>query len=160
MIEFKNINDFKPGIIQRLIKESYAQLINYFPGEKAKFYKQWEQEDKDAFDNLQTIGKSLFISCLHNIPIGYCSWDLRQNPVEIIGQNCILPGFQSKGYGTIQIEKIIKIFADNNYKEITVITGDHDFFIPARKIYEKCGFKEQKRTQGELFHLIAYKKVL
>src|SRR4030042_1754195 len=104
MIDFKTIDNFKPGLIQSILKNSYAEFIDCFPKDKGKFYKQWEQEDSDAFNNPQTIGKYIFITCLKDLPVGYCSWDDRQYPVGIIGQNCIIPEYQRKGYGRKQLE--------------------------------------------------------
>jgi GNAT superfamily N-acetyltransferase len=74
---------------------------------------------------LVILGKYLFFACLKDFPIGYCSWDERQYPVGIIGQNCILPEYQRQGYGRKQIELIINIFNDKNFNEIIVITGEH-----------------------------------
>jgi len=160
MIDFKSIDNFKPGSIQRILKNSYAGFIDCFPRDKEKFYKQFEQEDNDAFNNPQTIGKYLFFTCLKGLAIGYCSWDERQNPIGILGQNCILPEYQRQGYGMKQIEFIFKIFKDEKFTEIRVITGEHEFFIPAQKMYEKCGFKELKRINGDLFKRIELYKLL
>lgn len=160
MIDFKTIDNFKPGLIQSILKNSYARFIDCFPNDKEKFYKQWEQEDSDAFNNPQTIGKYLCYVYLKDLPIGYCSWDDRQNPIGIIGQNCILPEYQRQGYGRKQIELIIKIFKDKKFNEIRVITGEHEFFIPAQRIYEKCGFKERQRINGDLFKRIEFYKLI
>ena len=160
MIKFKTIENFKPGLIQSLLKKSYAGFIDCFPNDKEKFYKQWEQEDCDAFNNPQTIGKYLFFVCLNDLPVGFCSWDDRQSPVGIIGQNCVLPQYQRQGYGRKQIELIIKMFTDKKFKEIRVITGEHEFFIPAQRIYKKLGFKERQRINGNLFNRVEFYKYL
>jgi len=55
---------------------------------------------------------------------------------------------------------IIKIFKDNKFNEIRVITGEHEFFKPAQRIYEKCGFKERQRIDGDLFKRIELYKLL
>jgi len=160
MIDFKTIEDFKPGLIQELLKKSYAGLIQLFHNHKGEFYKPWEQEDIDAFKNISTIGAHLLFTCLNDLPIGYFSWDDRQNPIGIIGQNCILPEYRGHGYGINQIKKIIDIFKDKEFKEIRVITGEHEFFIPAQRIYTVCGFKELQRINGELFNRIEFYKPL
>ncbi len=158
MIDFKEIDNFKPGLIEQLLKTCYKGLIDYFPEEKQRLFCQWEKEDSEAFNNLETIGRHVKFSCLDNNAIGYFSWDDRQYPLGIIGQNCILPNFQGQGYGKEQIELIIEIFQDKNFKEVKAITGDHDFFMPAQKIYISCGFKVQKRLKGDLFSLIEFSK--
>jgi ribosomal protein S18 acetylase RimI-like enzyme len=95
---------------------------------------------------------------LGNNPIGYFSWDDRQFPLGIIGQNCILPNYQGQGYGRNQIESVIKIFQDKKFNEIRVITGNHDFYIAAQKMYTNCGFQEHRKMKGDLFNLIEYSK--
>jgi len=97
---------------------------------------------------------------LKDIPIGYCSWDERQHPIGIIGQNCVLPEYQRLGYVRKQIDLIIKIFKDNKFNEIKVINGEHEFFKPAQRIYEKCGFKERQKINGDLFQLIELNKLI
>jgi|WetSurSiteA1Bulk_404760.scaffolds.fasta_scaffold121065_1 hypothetical protein len=158
MIDFKEINNFKPGLIEQLLKICYKGLIDYFPNEKQRLFCQWEKEDSDAFNNLDTIGRHVKFSCLDNNPIGYLSWDDRQYPIGIVGQNCIIPNYQGHGYGKKQIELIIKIFQDKKFKEIKAITGDHDFFISAQKIYINCGFHEHNKSKGDLFNLIEFSK--
>jgi len=156
MIEFRPITNFKPGKIQELIKNCYRGLIEYFPNEKNRLYHQWENEDKLAFQNIATIGRHILFSCIENNTIGLFSWDNRQFPNGIIGQNCILPDFQGNGYGTQQIEKIIDILKINNFKTLSVETGSHEFFIPSLKMYEKNGFKIKEKREGELFDIIEY----
>ncbi|MBL4715402.1 MAG: GNAT family N-acetyltransferase [Bacteroidia bacterium] len=160
MIEFKNIKLFEPGIFQTIVKSCYNDFLKSFPDEKENFYNQWEQEDKDVFENLDTIGQCTFITCIDDTPVGCWSYDPRQHPIGIIGQNCILPQYQNKGYGERQIQAIIEIFKKQNYKEIKVSTGDNEFFLPAQRIYEKCGFVKIGFSKGELFDLIEFKKRL
>jgi GNAT superfamily N-acetyltransferase len=158
MVEYKTIENFKPGLIEKLVKTCYKRLIDYFPYEKQRFYHQWEKEDNEAFSNPEIIGKYVLFTCISNNPIGYFSWDDRQYPLGIVGQNCILPNYQGLGYGRKQIELIIKIFQDKKFNEIRAITGDHDFFISAKKMYTNCGFQEQRIMKGDLFELIEFSK--
>jgi GNAT superfamily N-acetyltransferase len=158
MIIFKTIDNFNPGLIQKIIKTSYKHLIDYFPDKKQKLFDQWEKEDMDAFNNLDTIGKHILFTCIIDEPIGFFSWDDRQYPIGIVGQNCILPYYQGLGYGKNQIEMIIKIFQDKKFNVIRATTGDHDFFISAQKMYTNCGFQEQRKINGDLFKLIEYSK--
>jgi GNAT superfamily N-acetyltransferase len=160
MISYKTIDNFKPGLILQIIKASYQDLIGYFPDEKQRLYSQWEKEDMDAFNNPDTIGKHVLFTCIKNKPIGYFSWDDRQYTIGIIGQNCVLPNYQGKGYGKKQIEVIIRLFQENKFKEITTITGDHQFFLSSQKMYIGCGFSEQKKIKGDLFNKIEFSKLI
>jgi GNAT superfamily N-acetyltransferase len=156
MIEYKTIDHFKPGLIETLVKKCYERLIHYFPHEKQRLYSRWENEDLEAFNNPETVGKYVLFTCIGNKPIGYFSWDDRRYPVGIVGQNCILPNYQGKGYGKKQIERIIKIFQDKKFSKIQAITGDHDFFSSAQKMYINCGFKVQRKLKGDFFELIEF----
>ncbi len=160
MIEFKTIENFKPGIFLEITKRCYEPVFNCFPSKKAEFHKKWGKSDKDTFDNPDTIGRCLFVSCINEKPIGFVSWDPRQKPIGIIGQNCILPKYQGKGFGKRQILKVIKILKNSGFEKIRVTTGDHEFFVPAHKMYKSCGFLEIEWIAGELFDLIEYEKML
>jgi ribosomal protein S18 acetylase RimI-like enzyme len=59
-----------------------------------------------------------------------------------------------------QIELMIEIFKDRKFTEIRVITGDHEFFISAQRLYEKCGFNERQRFNEGLFKRIELYKLL
>lgn len=158
MINFKTIENFSPGIIQKIIKTSYKGLIDYFPDAKQRLFLQWEKEDSEAFNNSETIGRHLLFSCDGNKTIGYFSWDDREYPIGKVGQNCILPDYQGQGYGKKQIELIIQIFQDKKFNEIKAITGDHIFFMPAQKMYINCGFQKQREIKGDFFNLIEFSK--
>ena len=158
MVLYKTIDSFNPGIIERLLKESYNGLLNYFPTEKQRLYDQWEKEDKITFNNYDTIGKHVLFSCIADTVIGYFSWDDRSFPKGIVGQNCIVPDYRRQGYGKAQIEKIENIFRNTNFKIIFALTGNHIFFESARKTYLSCGFREHQRFHGELFEKIEYIK--
>jgi GNAT superfamily N-acetyltransferase len=158
MIEYRTIDNFGSGLIEKLLKTSYQRLIDCFPDEKQRFYRQWEKEDNEAFNNPETIGKYVLFTCISNNPIGYFSWDDRQYPLGIVGQNCILPDYQGQGYGRKQIESVIKIFKDRKFNQIRATTGDHDFFISAQKMYANCGFREQRKMKGDLYKLIEFSK--
>ncbi|MHC4537066.1 MAG: GNAT family N-acetyltransferase [Planctomycetota bacterium] len=159
MIQYKTIENFNPGIFLEITKRCYEPLFNYFPDKKSEFHQQWEESDKATFDH-PAIGKCVFVSCINEKPIGFASWDPRIKPVGIIGQNCILPEYQGKGFGKKQILKVIEIVKKSGFQKIRVTTGDHEFFIPAHKMYEGCGFKEIKMITGELFDLVEYERVL
>jgi GNAT superfamily N-acetyltransferase len=160
MITYKPIEFFERGIIQKLIKKCYEDLFHYFPDEKLRLYKHWEQEDKKAFNNPSTIGKNLLFTCLNDNPIGYFCWNNRKFSKGVIGQNCVLPEYQNRGYGKKQVEAMIKIFEDAKFSEISAITGDHDFFKPAQNMYIGCGFKEKRKLKGDLFRRIEFIRLL
>ena len=49
--------------------------------------------------------------------------------------------FRRKSFGPEIINLLIKEAQKLNIKQISIETGAGDFFIPARKLFKKCGFK-------------------
>ena len=49
--------------------------------------------------------------------------------------------FRKKGYGIKVIKHLINEAKKLNITRISIETGTGKFFIPARKLFEKCGFK-------------------
>ena len=49
--------------------------------------------------------------------------------------------FRGKGYGAKIINHLINEAKNLNIKRISIETGAGDFFAPARKLFDNCGFK-------------------
>ena len=52
--------------------------------------------------------------------------------------------FRKNGLGTKIIDHLINEAKKLNIKKISVETGSGDFFLPARKLFKKCGFASCK----------------
>jgi len=143
-LQFKPITEFEPGIIFEILSKSYEELTKLGP-EFYKLRKKWKNDDKSAFENLDTIGKCYFITCLNNIAIGMSSYDPRQDPIGIVGDNCILPEFRGHGYGKLQLEEILRRFKERGFTRAKVSTGEHPFFRSAQHNYLSVGFHETRR---------------
>lgn len=140
MLKFKQITEYEPGVVFSLLSQSFAELLN------DEFERKLRRDDKEVFENPDTIGACAFISVLNSKTVGMASWDPRQGPeVGIIGYNCILPEYQGRGFGKAQIEEVLKRFNGQGFKKVIVTTGEHPFFEPAEKMYLACGFKEIRR---------------
>lgn len=148
---FVPLSGFQKGIVFDLLLRSYFGLLKkYKLKHRENLIDNWKKFDKDAFNNLNTIGKCVFITTIDNTIIGFGSFDPRQWPeVGIIGHNCILPEYRNQGYGRKQIQEIIKRFQENKFKSAKVSTGDHPFFLSSQKMYLSCGFKETGRIKKE-----------
>lgn len=151
MLTFKPLSSLKRGQLFEMLMKSYKDLIEkYDTKNKDKYIESWEQSDKSAFDNPETVGRCVLVTHLDDKAVGFTSWDPRNFPeYGIVGQNCVLPEYQGKGYGKMQIEQLLKIFREAKCKKAVVSTGDCDFFIPAQKMYQRLGFKEIKRIFNE-----------
>lgn len=164
MITFKTLSSLNRGQIYEMLKDSYQDLIEKYDSQNVeKYLGSWEQADKDAFNNANTIGKYLFVTFIDNELVGFASWDPRHFPeYGIIGQNCVLTKHKGKGFGKLQIEELLRIFKKAECEKALVSTSDNDFFIPAQKMYQSVGFKETKRLLNQEwgFDDIEYEKKL
>ena len=155
IISFQPISEFDPGTIYNILTQSYTGS----PYENEKHL--WADFDDESYNNIETVGKCVFISILNNKTIGFASYDPRQKPLGIIGHNCILPRFRGYGYGKEQILETIRILKMQGFTELKVSTYEHPFFIPAQKMYLSCGFKEVRKLQNsELaeYQIIEYRR--
>ena len=100
---FTQSTKFKLGIIRRLLTTCYADILD------RKLIEQFEQFDRDVFENPGTVGACTFVTALGPDVVGMASYDPRQAPEQgLIGHNCILPEYQRKGYGKRQILEVIR----------------------------------------------------
>ena len=49
--------------------------------------------------------------------------------------------FRGRGVGKVMLEHILQVARARNYLRLSLETGSTDFFIPARKLYERYGFE-------------------
>ena len=49
--------------------------------------------------------------------------------------------YRGKGVAVKIMEHILAVAAERNYQRLSLETGSQDFFIPARKLYERFGFE-------------------
>lgn len=49
--------------------------------------------------------------------------------------------YRGKGVAVKIMEHIFNVAAERNYQRLSLETGTQDFFIPARKLYERFGFE-------------------
>ena len=154
----------KSGTISAILKICYADLVSSDPDLWGNEAEAWKRFDDDVYKETETTGDCTFLSWLENNLIGFASYDPRQWPAYgIIGHNCILPQFQRRGFGKLQILEILKRFQKMEFKKAKVSTLDHPFFVPAQEIYLVCGFSELGRYPWEGspdYRLIEYEKSL
>jgi len=150
ILQFKSIHNQEPGILSSLLFESYADLIESDPIHWKPEESNWNEFDRDAFGNPETVGAYVFLSWHGQELVGFASFDPRQRPLcGIIGHNCILPEFRGKGFGKQQVNEILDRFIIFGIRTAKVTTNDNPFFIPAQRMYKSCGFQEIFREPWE-----------
>jgi GNAT superfamily N-acetyltransferase len=161
-IVFKSLLRCDKGLIFSILSRSYNELIMAIPSYKSSLVENWKSYEQEVYKNPSTIGKCGFITLVDGNPVGFASWDPRGGPkVGLIGHNCILPDFRNKSFGKMQVKEIIRILREQKFHSIIVTTGEHEFFLPAQKMYESCGFIEERRLKdpsNPYFKIIEYSK--
>lgn len=150
MLQFTSINNHERGVLYSLLMQSYSIIIKADPIHWKIEESNWIEFDRDVFDNLGTIGSCVFLSWYEGKLIGFGSFDPRQKPaLGIIGHNCIVPKYRGQGFGKKQIVEILRRFGEIGIRKAQATTNDNSYFVPARKMYESCGFKEADREPWE-----------
>lgn len=139
-----------PGVIARLLNESYAELVEAEPDTWEAEKANWKESDGKVFENPDTIGACTFLSWHEKSLVGFFSFDPRGAPAHgVIGHNCILPLYRNHGLGKQQVREILSRFRQRGIRQAQVSTNDHPFFLAAQRMYIACGFVEVGRTQWD-----------
>ena len=134
-IQFTSPTEHPQGTLFDLLKRSWAPLW------EPKLEEKIRQFDSDVSDYPETVGACTFLTCLSSEPVGVGSYDPRPGPERgMIGWNCVVPEHQGKGIGKAQILEILRILRSWGIRKACVITADEDFYVPAQRLYEACGF--------------------
>jgi len=141
-IQFTSPTKHARGMVLGLLKRAWAPLWN------PKLEENISQFDSDVTEHSNTVGACTFVTCLESEPVGMGSYDPRQKPERgLIGWNCVVPEHQRKGIGKAQIQEILRIFRSKGIRKACVTTTDEDFFVPAQRTYEACGFIRACKTE-------------
>lgn len=141
-IQFKSPKEYPPGTVFGLLKRAWAPIWD------PKLEHNIRQFDLDVTKHPDTVGACTFVTSLDSEPVGMGSYDPRQKPERgLIGWNCVVPEHQRKGIGKAQILEILRIFCSKGIRKACVTTTDEDFFFPAQRAYETCGFVKMRKTE-------------
>lgn len=152
-LRFTSPFEEKPGIIEWLLNQSFAELVDAEPEPWKAEKENWKMSDRGVYENPGTIGACTYLSYYDNDLVGFFCFDPRPKPeYGIIGHNCILPKFRGQGFGKKQIREILRLFKIRGIRQGKVSTCDHWFFIPAQRMYTACGFIEEKRIPSDRDH--------
>jgi hypothetical protein len=159
-IEFKDASNLPDGLMEELLT-----ACSVGPSIGGAAARQWQDElhriERDLSGRTLRDGGA-FVTYLGDTPIGYGSPHLTESPtLGVVGYNCILPKFRCHGYGRLQIGEIVRLLEACGAERIETTTSLHPFFLPARRMYVACGFKESRtRPTGRSAHhqLIDYSR--
>jgi ribosomal protein S18 acetylase RimI-like enzyme len=143
-LTFRSAAEYEPGTVYAILAQCYADILD------TTLRDSLGQFDREVFAAPDTVGACAFISSVDEQSVGLFSYDPRQGPqIGIIGHSGVLPLCQRRGYDTEQILEIVRLFTLRRFACARVSTSEHPFFIPARRMYEKCGFHVSGRTPGD-----------
>jgi GNAT superfamily N-acetyltransferase len=157
-LTFRPAAECQPGAVYTVLAQCYAGMLDVtLRGSLRQF-------DREIFEAPDTVGACAFISSIDATIIGLFSYDPRQGPeVGLIGHNGVLPSFQRQGFGTQQVLEILRRFTSRRFARARVSTSEHPFFVPARRMYEKCGFRlsgTAPATDASPHRIVQYEKSL
>jgi len=139
------------GAIARLLRESYADILDAEPNPWESEARRWDEFDAEVFAHPDTVGACAFLSWFGEHLVGFASYDPRGRPaVGILGHNCILPALRHRGFGREQLREALRRLAGLGIRAARVTTCDHPFFAPARRMYEAVGFREVRRSWDDV----------
>jgi ribosomal protein S18 acetylase RimI-like enzyme len=74
--------------------------------------------------------------------VGFISFSIdEESKLGTIGYNAVKDGYRGKGIGTTQLTRVLEIFKQRGTRYARVYVWLDDQHAPARRMYEKCGFK-------------------
>ncbi len=91
-----------------------------------------------------------FVTELDGEVVGFCTYQIRDNGVGVVGNNAVDPAGQGRGIGTAQYRECLQRMRDAGMEYATVHTGLDPMHAPARRAYEKVGF-ERVRPHVEYY---------
>ncbi|UCG42580.1 MAG: GNAT family N-acetyltransferase [candidate division WOR-3 bacterium] len=138
-----------PGTLLSLLTESHQDLTDTYAERWSGEAENWAAFDTDAFQRPDSAGKCVFVTRLGADIIGFGSYDPRGLPeTGKVGHNCILPAHRQKGYGSRQLEEIVRRLKTLGARKVMATTSEHPFYLPAREMYMSMGFTETGRSEG------------
>ena len=133
VLSFRKITDFGRGILYCMLKDAYS-----FDERCAQCWDgNWRETDDFFFDHPEIAEKYCFITCFRGEPIGFISWDPRNQPEYVeIGHNAIRTAYKGNGFGKAQLaEALRRIREYEGLKEIRVRTNSN--LIAPRELRER-----------------------
>jgi ribosomal protein S18 acetylase RimI-like enzyme len=137
------IGAFGKDTIHYLLEEKYGVLGG----------KSWEDRKAEEIESYyRQHPNRVLVTELEGKLLGFASFSVdKERKMGVVENNAVDPGYQNRGIGTAQIERVLEIFREMGMQLAEVVTGLDSGYTPARRMYEKCGFEPtQERI---IYHL-------
>ncbi len=137
------VNAFGHGTIHYLLESKFGII-------GGKDWRVRKAQEIESF--LQAHPDWILVTELEGKVVGFVSYSLdHDRKLGTVQNNAVDPQFQNKGMGTEQILHVLDIFRRKGMKLAEVRTGRGVRYLPARRMYEKCGF--EPTTESVTYHL-------
>lgn len=139
--KFINPEQTPVGTTLKLIHSCYSTYAQTHPDLVNSWIPRWTDFDSIVYADTNISKSFCFFTMYNNQIVGFCSWDPREKPKAIIGDNCILPEYQGLKLGKAQMLHTLDVLKNHGFTYAIVHTGRDSFFSGARFMYESCGFE-------------------
>jgi GNAT superfamily N-acetyltransferase len=147
VLRFTGIDRAGEGVLVSLLRQAYASLLLTDGSRWPREGKAWGAFDHVAFTSAE-VGRCVFLTWHGDSLVGFGSFDPRGAPRSArVGHNCIVPAFQGRGFGGLQLQEIMRRLHELAIIDAEAFTLDLPFFLPARRMYQSAGFRLLERTR-------------
>ena len=106
----------------------------------ARSWREWKADEIE--ETFRAHPESVLVAELDGAVVGVVSFRLdRQRLIGTIGNNGVDPTFQGRGIGSRMYAHVLDLFRQAGMRFAEVTTGLGDEAAPARRAYEKVGFR-------------------
>ncbi len=107
----------------------------------------WYYKLKPLIELAKNDPERVIIAEYDGIVAGYATYSIdKATLIGTVGENAVDPNYGGKGIGSAMHREVLKRMKQAGMKIAKVTTGLSDDQLPARKLYEKHGFKEIFRS--------------
>jgi GNAT superfamily N-acetyltransferase len=117
------------------------------------FFSNWKNEKRKSVTDELSKGNG-YVAINDGIVVGFISYSVdRETMVGTIGTNAVQSAFRGRGIGGQLYQKVFDCLKAEGISFVKVVTGLDEGHAPARRAYEKAGFKANLKS------ICYYKKI-
>ena len=103
---------------------------------------EWKAEDMRTIDI-----KNVIIAEVGGKAVGFATFHINEKTrIGTVGNNAVLPEYRGRGIGGQLDARVLELIEEAGMEFAQVSTGLEDCYEPARRMYERQGFKELNRS--------------
>ena len=117
--------------------------------------------DEWKADDMRTINiTNVVIAETDGIAVGFATYHVNEKTrIGTVGNNAVLPEYRGRGIGGLLDARVLELIEEAGMEFAQVSTGLEDCYEPARRMYERQGFKELNRSIVYMMRLSERNKV-